>query len=193
MGCWSPPPPTACALCLAGGDEQAACLLSLSSKTNVLRFTFIVAFSQFLQSYRAISNSISPPKQLHLLNPVTPPYYINMADQEGQIVEFAGLSGASPEEVCLNKVCTESSQLIPSRPDNILRLTTGISPKPVTPGSATPKMMAATHLQLPLLFPTTTPALEPSMVDLPQRLHVVAAKRLARAPHHSRERRELLL
>jgi hypothetical protein len=58
-------------------------------------------------------------------------------------------------------------------------------------GSVMPKRITATHPQLPLPLPTITPVLEPSTVDLLQRLHAVISQ-LANLPHHNRRRGELL-
>jgi hypothetical protein len=59
-------------------------------------------------------------------------------------------------------------------------------------GSVMPKMITATHPQLPLPLLTTTRALEPSTVGQLQRLPA-AANRLANLPHHNRRRGRLLL
>jgi hypothetical protein len=93
---------------LLRGDEQAACLFAFNLHQQT-HFGIDVSF--YLdrispKSTNAPHNFVTPKILIntHLNYPAS---IVNMADHEAQIVEFAGLSGASPEEVRISPTHTK--------------------------------------------------------------------------------------
>lgn len=85
---------------LLRGDEQAACLLLEPSfiTKHTLRLTCLFILTQSPPNLPTLLIILRHLKTSALIS-TTPPSIVNMADHDAQIVEFAGLSGASPEEV----------------------------------------------------------------------------------------------